>query len=73
MKTVVSEKGQITIPKPLRERLGLLKGTVLDFEARDGALVGTKKTPNDPIMKWRGRGRLPGGASVDAYLRKVRG
>jgi len=73
MKTVVSEKGQITIPKPLRERLGLDAGTILDFDEAHGALVGRKRSGADPISRWRGRGRLPGGVSVDTYLRKARG
>ena len=73
MKTVVSEKGQITIPKPLRVRLGLDAGTILDFDEERGALVGKKRAAADPIARWRGRGRLPGGLSVDAYLKKARG
>ena len=72
MKSIVSEKGQVTIPKPVRERLGLRPGTVLEFEAREGRLVGKKAITDDPFAKWRGRGRLPGAASVDAYLRLIR-
>ncbi len=34
MKTTVSEKGQVIIPKALRDKLGLRPGTVLDFSAR---------------------------------------
>ena len=36
---MVSEKGPVTIPKPLRDSLGLAPGTELDFEERDGTLV----------------------------------
>ncbi|MEZ5120475.1 MAG: AbrB/MazE/SpoVT family DNA-binding domain-containing protein [Solirubrobacterales bacterium] len=39
MKSVVSEKGQVTIPKPLHDRLGIQPGTELDFDARDGRLI----------------------------------
>jgi len=35
---VVGEKGQVTIPKPLRRSLGITPGTELRFEERDGAL-----------------------------------
>ncbi len=42
MKSVVSEKGQVTIPKPLREKLGLRAGQVLEFESRNGVLVAHK-------------------------------
>ncbi len=45
MKTVVSEKGQITIPKPLRVRLGLRKGQVLEVSEERGRLVMCKQRP----------------------------
>lgn len=72
MKSIVSEKGQVTIPKAVRDRLGLRPGTVVDFVARDGKLVGTKTIEEDVFRKWRGRGRLPRGNSVDAYLQSIR-
>lgn len=43
MKSVVSEKGQVTIPKIVRDRLGLRPGTVLSFEAVGGQLIGRKE------------------------------
>ena len=60
MRSRVSEKGQVTIPKRLRERLGIRTGTTLDFEDRDGELVARKVTDTDPIDAvyglWGGRG-----------------
>src|SRR2546430_12481871 len=38
MKSTVSEEGQVTIPKPLRKKLGLGPGQILEFETRDGML-----------------------------------
>jgi len=73
MKTIVSEKGQVTIPKAIRDKLGLRPGTVLEMEAVEGRLVGVKRALEDPFSRWAGRGRLPGGLSVDDYLREVRG
>ena len=73
MKTTVSEKGQITIPKVIRDRLGLRAGTVVDFQAIEGKLIGVKTEAADPLRKWLGKGRLPGGLGVDAYLERVRG
>lgn len=72
MKTTVSEKGQITIPKAAREALGIKPGTVLEIAVEEGRLVGHKKETTDPITKWRGRGHLPIGNSVDDYLSRVR-
>ena len=72
MKSVVSEKGQVTIPKHLRDRLGLRAGTTLEFDAEDGKLIARKTEAGDAFRKWRGRGRLPGGVTVDRYLDKIR-
>jgi AbrB family looped-hinge helix DNA binding protein len=72
MTSIISEKGQVTIPKAVRDKLGLRPGTVLEFEAVEGRLVGVKKDQTDSFRKWLGKGRLPGGKGVDAYLREVR-
>ena len=72
MNSIVSEKGQVTIPKALRMRLGLDPGTVLDFQEEEGRLVARKVTPEDPVSRWRGKGRLPVGRNVDEYVNIVR-
>ncbi len=44
MKTVVSSKGQIVLPAPLRFRLGIQEGDTLDIEPGDGwVLLRTEK------------------------------
>lgn len=69
MTTAVSERGQVTIPKRLRDQLGLRAGTELTFAAVGGKLVGSKAEDTaDIFKKWRGCARLPAGMSVDAYL-----
>jgi len=73
MKTIVSEKGQVTIPKAIRDKLGLRPGTVLEMEAVEGRLVGVKRETEDPFSRWMGKGSLPAGLGVDDYLREVRG
>ena len=73
MKAIVSEKGQVTIPKSCRDRLGLRPGTELDFETHNGRLIAVKRPKQDVFRKWRGRGVLPSQLSVDDYLTKVRG
>lgn len=49
MKAIVSEKGQVTIPKPLRDRLGIRPGQALDFEEERGRLVASKAVAQDPV------------------------
>ena len=72
MKTTVSEKGQITIPKRLRDRLGLPPGTVLDFEEAGGRLVGRKLVPADQLDELIGILPRPLGGP-DATIRDLRG
>lgn len=72
MKAKLTSKGQVTVPKSCRDKLGLKTGTVLDFEAVDGVLVARKVQMEDPIRKWRGSAKLPGGVSVDEYIEKAR-
>ncbi len=71
MKTTVSEKGQITIPKALRDRLGIHPGAILDFAAEDGRLVATKRVVRDPFDAAFGMLDLPGG--TDALVDELRG
>ena len=49
MKVVVSAKGQVTIPKELRESLGIGEGQVLDFIEEKGRLVDRKIFEEDPV------------------------
>lgn len=72
MTAIVSEKGQVTIPKELRDQLGLRTGSVLEFEARDGKLVASKKLGEDVFEKWCGRGKLAVGENTDEYLKAIR-
>ena len=72
MNALLSEKGQVTIPKRIRDGMGLVPGSVLDFEEENGRIIVRKVLAENPISAWRGRGRLPGGKSVDEYLATVR-
>jgi antitoxin PrlF len=80
MKGTVSSKGQITVPKAVRERYALQPGTEVEFELREeGALLRPRRgAPNpiwDAIGSLRGKWRWPKGIphTVDAYLDHVRG
>ncbi len=71
MKSVVSEKGQVTIPKRLRDRLGLRTGEVIDFEEEGGLLVGRKVANQDPVDLLYGI--LQSSESSDELLAALRG
>lgn len=72
MKTTVSEKGQITIPKALREKLGIRPGQVLDFSADDrGRLIATKASGRSALDELYGV--LDLGKSTDEIMRELRG
>lgn len=71
MKTVVSEKGQITIPKPLRVRLGLRKGQILDVNEDNGKLILAKRNSRDAIDELYGILKL--GRRTDEIIDELRG
>jgi AbrB family looped-hinge helix DNA binding protein len=61
MKAKVAERGQVTIPKRLRDRLGIRPGTVLEFTDEHGRLVAVKAEVQDGVdivYGQFGRGRL---------------
>jgi antitoxin PrlF len=72
MDATVAERGQITLPKPIRDALGLIKGTRLKIEL-DGSRIVIRKDVNDAISRARGRFKLDGFGSVDEAMRAVRG
>jgi antitoxin PrlF len=71
MKAIVSEKGQVTIPKTLRARLGIHPGQILEFKEEKGRLIAEKATPVDVIEAVYGILDLPKG--TDATMRQLRG
>jgi len=73
----VGERGQVTIPKPIRDRFGIIPATEVEFRVVSGAIVLEKTTPAVHFRKWQGRCRKSltalGYASVDEYMEDVRG
>lgn len=72
MQATVAERGQITLPKAVRDALGLKKGTQLKVEL-DGSRIVLRKSVDDAISRARGRFKLDGFASTDEALRAIRG
>lgn len=72
MRTKVSEKGQITVPKTLRDRLGIRPGDELDVvDDGGGRLVLSKAIPDDPVAAVYGIHRS--GRSTDEIIEELRG
>ncbi len=76
MKAKVSEKGQVTIPKRLRERLGIRPGDVLEFDEENGCLVGRKRVASTAVADAQamvaGAFTFPG-MTTDAFIELIRG
>lgn len=70
MKAIVAERGQVTIPKALRDKLGIRPGTALEFSVRNGSLL-ARKAQTDPVS--RVFGCLAGGIDTDNFIRALRG
>lgn len=71
MNAVVAERGQVTIPKPLRQRLGITPKTVLDFHEENGRLIAVKAAGGDPVSRVRGCLKL--NQTTDALMDALRG
>jgi len=76
---IVSDRGQVTLPKRLRDRLAITPGSALIAEERDGALVlrPAAVTPlrvysDEEIKDWLREDRVPP-AERRRLLKKARG
>jgi AbrB family looped-hinge helix DNA binding protein len=68
----ISERGQITIPKPLRDRFGMQPNVEVEITPTEQGLLIQKRTaaghPVDRVYAVLGRG-----GSTDDYIEKIRG
>lgn len=76
MATTVTTKGQVTIPKPVRDLLGLVPGTRVEFRrAADGSVVlvrvNESARPASRFAKLRGHAGQ--GPSTEAIMSLTRG
>ena len=74
MATTVTSKGQVTIPKTIRDRLGIQPGNAVDFRMDpDGRIVLRKveSSTANPFEKWRGSAGP--GLSTDEIMAMTRG
>jgi AbrB family looped-hinge helix DNA binding protein len=69
----VTSKGQVTIPKEIREKLGVHPGEDVGFEERDNLLVISKVVTRSPFDKWVGKLKHLEGQRSDNLVREARG
>ncbi|MGK9051262.1 AbrB/MazE/SpoVT family DNA-binding domain-containing protein [Xaviernesmea oryzae] len=75
MSTTVTAKGQVTIPKAVRNLLGIVPGTQIEFERADDGNVIIKradgKKPTGRFAKFRGHAGP--GMNTDELMNLLRG
>jgi len=68
----ISERGQITIPKGLRDRFGLQKDVEVELTpTNDGVLIQKRSRSKHPVDKVYGILNRP--SDTDSYIEEVRG
>ncbi|NIJ41187.1 AbrB family looped-hinge helix DNA binding protein [Parvibaculum indicum] len=58
MNAVVNHKGQVTIPKKLRDELGFEPGTAIEFEVTKDKRILMSKADRSPFTRIRGRASI---------------
>jgi len=73
----VGTRGQVTIPKKIRDRFGMRENTEVDFQVVNGSIVLKKSGPRLNLRKWKARCKDSfqelGYSSVDKFIDDVRG
>ena len=68
----ISERGQITIPKPLRERFGMQPNVEVEITpTEEGLLIRKRPVAEHPVD--RVYGLLDGRGNTDDYIEEIRG
>jgi len=73
--SIVSTKGQVTIPQEVRVRLGLKVGDRVEFVIEDEhTLIRPARGEGNPFEKYRGAlGTFPGGRkAINTWIRELR-
>jgi AbrB family looped-hinge helix DNA binding protein len=75
MPTTVTTKGQVTIPKPIRDRLGIEPGNAVRFDlAPDGSVVLVKVVGEPAVSRFAAlKGRAGQGLTTDQIMALTRG
>jgi AbrB family looped-hinge helix DNA binding protein len=69
----ITSKGQLTVPKSVRERLGVGPGDELEFVEDGGRFVVRKLVTRSPFAAYRGHLEHLAGRDPDEIVREIRG
>ena len=73
----IGERGQVTIPKHIRQQFGLKPQTEVEFQIAKGSIQLRKKPRKLNLDRWKGYCRKSfkelGYSQVDEYIEAVRG
>ncbi len=73
----VGERGQITIPKEIRDKFGLGSGTEVEFQVVESSILLKKAPKKLDLARWKGHCRDSfaklGYSSVDKFIEDLRG
>lgn len=73
----IAERGQVTVPKELRDRFALEPRTEVEFATDGEVILLRKKARSMDLDKWKGKAKKSfaklGYRSVDSYVESVRG
>ncbi len=85
MRATIDKAGRVVVPKPIRERLGLLAGAEVDVEEFGGGILLNRVEPEPTLIRKQGvlvhTGKLPPGfddlhlveEEREARMRKIGG
>jgi AbrB family looped-hinge helix DNA binding protein len=70
----MTTKGQVTVPKQIRDELGLKPGDEVEFVRTNGTYALQKRCYESPFDKWHGflKGKVRG-KRTDELIREMRG
>ena len=73
MKSTLTSKGLLTIPKSIRDRMGLKAGDVLEFDEQVAYLKAQRVFDEKRMRSVAGRGRTDNALSSKEHLDEMRG
>ena len=72
-RTKMTSKGQVTIPKEVRDRLGLRPGDDLEFVEDQGEYRVRKRSATSTLPQYRGFLKHLAGSDPDGLIEEIRG